>query len=71
MPLTPEETQAEARSDENAANSNQPEEPTSRFSAVVNSKYLKPVGAVLLALGAGCLIRLFSRRKNTEHKKNA
>jgi len=71
MPLTPEDTLTQAGA-EDAPESKDTEQSNSRMSGWMNSRYLKPVGAVLLALGAGYLVRFFRNRENTpERKKKA
>jgi len=64
MPLTPEDTQTAA---EESGTGNAEGESASRFGAVWNSKYLKPVAALLVAVGAGFLVqRLRGRKANSK-----
>jgi hypothetical protein len=64
MPLIPDDTQPDTGSRETSASNDGEKDISARLSALTNSKYLKPVGAALLALGAGYLVRLFRRRKS-------
>lgn len=65
MPLTPEETQADQTASESGTRP--AESSDSWWSRVMNSKYLKPVAALLVAAGAGYLVqRLRGRKKPSD-----
>lgn len=62
MPLTPEDTQTEnsdGKSEDKSA---------AGVRAVLNSRYLKPVAALLVALGAGFLVQRMRGWKNVSKR---
>ena len=65
MPLIPENTQTTAEESE-AGNAGG--DSASRFGTVWNSKYLKPVAALLVAVGAGFLVQRLRGRKTNSKK---
>ncbi|HSC19677.1 MAG TPA: hypothetical protein VLC74_12270 [Rhizomicrobium sp.] len=65
MPLTPEDTQTAA---EESGTGNAEGESASRLGTVWNSKYLKPVAALLVALGAGFVVQMVRDRKRASKK---
>jgi len=66
MPLTPEGTQTETKSANSEATAG--DQSVSGVGAVLNSRYLKPAAALLVAVGAGFLVQRLRDRRDTSKK---
>jgi hypothetical protein len=64
MPLTPEDTRTE--NDPAESKTDAQKQSGSRSSGLPNSKYLKPLAALLVAAGAGFLVRRWRGGKSSE-----